>query len=287
MFEFLKKKIVTEEKTNNYPTNGEFVYGYKKKPSVSFIINHFVASKTLVETIKNLKRTKITNEIIVINDTGKNNNKISNNLNLSNDTVINTYNLGESNGYILGSKISRAKEFLVFIQDDDLAPENDNWLKDCLNLFNKEKKVGLIGLNGGGIRGYSKNSIVDFSRGNFFGKFYCSWLKCGPLVIKKDVYEKIGGWEMLANVGESDHFSDQNLTFKVWKNGFKSCLLLTKNTKMWKRRFNRDDGLNKEKLIKNKNRQFLWFKNRKKFLSINKKELYKLENQIIKSQKII
>ena len=256
------------------------MYGYEKKPKISFIINHFISLKTLIKTIENLKSLKISNEIIIINDTGKNTDKIFYKLNKNNDTIINTYNLGESNGYIIGSKIARAEDLIILTQDDDLAPSSDLWLKDIIKLFKKDNSLGLIGLNGGGIKEYA--DIIDFSRINNSKKFFfCSWLKTGPLVFKKKVYKKIGGWEQFANVGESDHFADKYVTHKVWKSGYKAALLINKNTLMWKRRYSRDDNLTKKDLQKMKNRNITWQLNKKKFIQKTKKSLYSVERKVI------
>tara|TARA_B100000989_G_C19527714_1_gene467823 strand:+ start:1311 stop:2219 length:909 start_codon:yes stop_codon:yes gene_type:complete len=285
MFKFFSTKsdnLIKLKRSNKYPTNDEFVYGYEAKPKISFIINHFVSFDTLIKTIKNLKKIKITNEIIIVNDTGKNTEKIFSYLNKNNDTIINTYNLGESNGYILASKISRASDYILFSQDDDLAPSKDLWLRDTLKCFKKNKSIGLIGLNGGGIKEYKKD-LTDFSKFKSNQTlFYCSWLKTGPLIFRKKVYDLMGGWERFANVGESGHFDDIYATFKVWKYGYTACLLRNKNTLTWKRRVSRDDNLTKLDLKNLKNRKITWELNKKKFLKkVKKKTLYSLERKVI------
>jgi len=281
MLKFFFSSKIKKKRINKYPTNNEYAYGYEANPKISFIFNHFVALKTLLMSIENLKKMKITNEIIVINDKGINTDKIFSSLKKNNDTVITTYNLMEVNGYILGSKISRATDYLVFIQDDDLAPNNNLWLRDVLKYFKRDKSLGLIGINGGGIKSYEKKTF-DFSRENFKKDFfYCSWVKSGPLIFKKKVFDKIGGWEKLANIGESDHFSDKLMSHKVWLNGYKTGLLINKSTLQWKRRFNRDDNLTKKDLMKLKNRHITWNLNRKKFLKKFKKSLYMVEKKAI------
>jgi hypothetical protein len=281
MLKFFFSKKINQKKINKYPTNNEYAYEYVAKPKVSFIFNHFVALNTLLMSIKNLKKMKITNEIIVINDKGINTDKIFSSLKKNNDTVITTYNLMEVNGYILGSKISRATDFLVFIQDDDLAPNNNLWLTDVLRYFKRDKSLGLIGINGGGIKSYKKE-LLDFSKKNLNKNFfYCSWVKSGPLIFKKKVFDKIGGWEKLANIGEADHFSDKLISHKVWLNGYKTGLLINKNTLQWKRRFNRDDNLTKKDLKKLKNRNITWHLNRKNFLKKFKKSLLMVEKKAI------
>ena len=64
------------------------------------------------------------------------------------------------------------------------------------------------------------NGDIDFSREiNFkskFEKFYCSWLKTGPIIIRKKVYKKINDWIPFVDIGKADHYTDQDLTMRTW-----------------------------------------------------------------------
>jgi hypothetical protein len=290
---YKKKKILS----NKYPTNGIYTYNYNKAPKTSIIINHFVAYNTLIKTIENLRVLGNNVEIIIVNDNGKNSDKIFKNLNEANDKLIVTSNLGETKGYISGASISQSTDYLIFTQDDDLAPEDDKWYRDVIKIFKKYKNLSMVSLNGGGYLSIKNNNLnnigfklIDFSKiksrfnTNFF---FCTWVKTGPIIIKKKVFEEIGGWQMFANIGESDHFSDKDLAIRVWKFGYKVGLLINDNTLKWKRRYSRDDGLSKKDLKLNMNRKITWHLNQKKFIKKNKNILKKIELKVIKENKNI
>ena len=86
---------------------------------------------------------------------------------------------------------------------------------------------------------------------NKYKKIYVSWLATGPLMIRKDLYFKLGGWsDEFSQIGEADGGADADLATKVLLAGYKSMLLRTNNVKKWYRRFERGDGLTNE-TIKN------------------------------------
>ena len=225
---FLKKKNNNKKKilSNKYPINGIYTYNYNENPKTSVIINHFVSFRTLTKTIENLRVLGNNIEIIVINDTGKNSDKIFNNLNQANDKLIVTSNLSESKGYISGASISQSTDYLIFTQDDDLAPEDGEWYNDVIKIFKKYKDLSMVSLNGGGLLSIKNNNLnkvgydlIDFSKikPKFKTKFFfCTWVKTGPIIIKKKVFEKIGGWQMFAKIGEADHFADMDLAIRVF-----------------------------------------------------------------------
>ena len=243
---------------NKYPSSNKIEYNYNYKPNTSIIINYFTSLNTLLNTINNLRKLGDDIEIIVNNDKALNSDKIMNTLNKRNDRLVVCNDLGERRGYHHGASISNASEYLIFTQDDDLAPLNNNWYLDCLKEFKNDDKLGMIGLLKGGINYGSKN----IKRYDNYEKVYCSWLATGPLMIKKNLYFKVKGFsEEYSQIGEFDGGADADLATKVWLSGYKSLLLRTNNVKEWKRRYNR--GNNKTPIeIKN-------IVNRKKRLALN------------------
>lgn len=289
---FLKKKNVINNNIvpkNKYPLSGNLVYHYNERPRSSIIINHYTSLKTLLKTIKNLRVLGGEVEIIVINDSKKNSDKISRSLNHSNDKLIVTQDLGEIRGYKNGANLSSSSDFLIFSQDDDLAPNNANWYNDCLSLFKEDPKLALIGLCGGGCFLTQENEI-NFQRhklSNKYDKFYCSWLKIGPLIIKKNIYFEIGEWDLYSNIGESSHFIDPDLTIRIWKNGYKAVLFLNKNTLQWQRRYQRGDQLTKEKIVKRNMNDPVYFLNKDKYIAKNKIYFKDVEEKVLFENKKI
>jgi hypothetical protein len=288
---FKKKNIINNNigSKNKYPLSGNLVYHYNERPRSSIIINHYTSLKTLLKTIKNLRILGDEVEIIVINDSKKNSDKISRSLRHSNDKLIVTQDLGEIRGYKNGANLSSSLDFLIFSQDDDLAHNNTNWYNDCLKLFEEDPKLALIGLCGGGCFLTQENEI-NFQRHEFFGKydkFYCSWLKIGPLIIKKNIYFEIEEWDPYSNIGESAHYTDADLTIRIWKNGYKAILFLNKNTLQWYRRYKRGDQLTKENLVKRNLNDPVYFLNKDKYIEKNKIYFKDVEEKVLFENKKI
>ena len=120
-----------------------------------------------------------------------------------------------------------------------------------------------------------------------YDKFYCSWLKIGPLIIKKNIYFEIGEWDLYSNIGESAHFIDPDLTIRIWKNGYKAVLFLNKNTLQWQRRYQRGDQLTKEKIVKRNLNDPVYFLNKDKYIAKNKIYFKDVEEKVLFENKKI
>jgi len=228
---------------NKYPLSGKIEYNYNYNPRTSIIINYFTSLETMIKSINNFRYLGADVELIINNDKAKDSDKIMSILSHRNDRLITCNDLGEKRGYHNGACISNASDFLIFTQDDDLAPDNNEWYNECLAEFEKDDKLGMIGLLKGGINYCSENSSTIYKTA------YCSWLATGPLMIRRDVYNMIGGWsEEYSQIGESDGVADADMATKVWLKGYKSLLLKTPAVNQWKRRFERGDGWGKKEI---------------------------------------
>jgi hypothetical protein len=277
-------RIKKKKAKNDFPISGKFNFDFTYKVRTSVIINYFTSKKTLLKSVSNLKNIKDI-EIIIINDSGKNLNELSKLLPTSNDRMLISKDWGEAIGYRNGALLARASDYIIFSQDDDLAPEDNLWYKDCLREFKKNPKLGIIGLNGGGYFDEKDFSIIDYQKMKniiYPIKKKCIWLKTGPLVIKKDVYDKTIGWRSFCKIGEAAGFSDLDLTLQVLKAGYTAMLLNNDNTIKWKRRFERDDGLTKEDLKSNYFRNKSFESTKKIFLLKNKKFIKFIQKSINK-----
>lgn len=238
---------------NKYPYSGVIEYDYNYKPKTTIVINYFTSLDTMIESINNFRCIGDEIEIVVNNDNhGKDSEKIMKTLSHRNDRMVSCNDLAEYHGYHHGAQISNASDFLILTQDDDLAPNNNQWYLDCMKEFNNDPKLGMIGLLKGGFN-YGQPSNVTLE--NQFEKVYVSWLAVGPLVIRKDLYFKIGNYSKeFEQIGECGGGADADMATKVLLMGYKSMLLRTPSIKQWKRRFNRGDGKT-EKEIKFGNKQ--------------------------------
>ena len=272
----------SQKKKNKYPQSGFFNYDYNYKPKTSFIFANFMAENTLLRSIKNLNSIRREIEIIIIHDRARLSQKLNNSLKNSNDLIVCSKDLGETQSYINGAKLSRASDYLIFCQSDDLVPANSAWYHDCLREFKKDKKLGLISLNGGGYFN-KKFDEIDISRIKKKPiKELCTWLKFGPFVVRKDLYFKIGGFKHMSQIGEAGGYSDHYFSLEILKAGFKSILLINKNTDEWKRRDNRDDGFEKIDLQDKMLRSKSFVQNKKNFLKKAKKNILKIQKKFKK-----
>ena len=285
----LRNKLKNKEPKNKFPLSGNINYDFNYNPKITVIINYFTSLQTLKKTLENLRYLGDEIEIIVINDRSQDFDEINSKLYHSNDRMLVTKDLGELRGYSYGARLSNASEFLIFTQDDDLCPNNRNWLNDCLTEFEKDDDLGMIGLCGGGIN-HAQINEIDFSYEKMNKnqkyvlkeKFYCSWLKTGPLMIRKKLFEKMGGWSEYGYIGECAHFTDPDLSIRCWLNNSKSMLLLTKSTLEWKRRFDRGDGFTKKDLKDHTNRNLGFEYRKEKFLKKFKNYFDEIEKKVKK-----
>ena len=235
---------MSETKTpkNKYPMSGKIEYDYNYNPKTTIVINYFTSVDTMIKTIDRLRTLGDEVEIIVNNDKyGQDTEKIMKSLTHRNDRMIIANDLAERRGYHHGAQISNASDYIIFCQDDDLAPDNNKWYLDCLKEFDNDPKLGMIGLLKGGWN-YSQAGNVTIT--DQFHKIYVSWLATGPLMIRKDLYFKIGAWSNeFSQIGEADGGADADIATKVLLHGYKSMLLRTPAVREWYRRFERGDGL--------------------------------------------
>ena len=226
---------------NKYPMNGVIEYDYNYTPKTTIVINYFTSLETMIRTIDNLRTLGDEVEIIVNNDNyGKDVEKIMQTLNRRNDRMAVSRDIGERRGYDNGARMSISSDFLIFTQDDDLAPNNNQWYEQCLSEFKNDSKLGMIGMLKGGWN-YWQQGYTTIT--NKYYKSYVSWLATGPLMIRRDLYFEINGWsEEYSQVGEADGGADADLTTKVMLAGYKSMLLRSPEVRQWQRRFKRGDG---------------------------------------------
>lgn len=166
------------EPKNKYPMSGVVEYNYNYHPKTTLIINYFTSCKTMLKTINRLRSLGDEVEIIVNNDhSGLNTQEIMKTLKHRNDRMIVSNDLMERRGYHHGAQISNASDYLIFTQDDDLAPDNNKWYLEALKEFEQDPNLGIIGFLKGGINYGSQDQVIIRDE---YQKIYLSWLATGP-----------------------------------------------------------------------------------------------------------
>lgn len=235
--ENLKKAMIKKKDTlDEYITN----------PKVSLIMQFFNHAYMISQHTERIKKNKLIEEVIICED-GSSDDSLNlwhKNLTRRNDIIIRTVDYHEIISYNRAARYANG-EYLVFCQDDDLLPADDFWLKNAIKLFETDKKLGLIGLlsgdlfkNNDNIKSQRRAKIYDWygTEGllsdNSSGKpiktslldiqfMYLSSIIIGPVIIKKDLFHKLGGWDNnLSEPGLCGIGLDWDLSFRCWHEGY-------------------------------------------------------------------
>eukprot|EP00242_Pyramimonas_sp_CCMP2087_P014857 CAMPEP_0198208818 /NCGR_PEP_ID=MMETSP1445-20131203/12162_1 /TAXON_ID=36898 /ORGANISM="Pyramimonas sp., Strain CCMP2087" /LENGTH=348 /DNA_ID=CAMNT_0043882369 /DNA_START=22 /DNA_END=1064 /DNA_ORIENTATION=- len=129
----------------------------RKDPLVSFVIQYF-KRPTLVESIiKRLEKVKLSRgvEVLINIDSMSEHaewNRVLQNGEFRRYYLVTSGNVHEIRGYNRLAKMAEG-EFVVFMQDDDLPPAQDTWLRQAASLFKAHADLSLLGGYTGKIQG--------------------------------------------------------------------------------------------------------------------------------------
>lgn len=250
---------------------------------ISYCINYFNTNdinhhKNIEPIINNISLASNKNdfEILWNNDSSSDSEIFKENMLNIKGEVFYSKDIGELRGYNLLMQKSQG-DYIVIMQDDDIPP-NYNWMDECIEIFNKYPKVGIIGLKEGGpiihlcpvnLKEFSEAKNIRWMHTNSHQKIhYSGWLNNGPLIIKKNVFEKIGYYDEKF-ILKNNPFSgaEVDLVVRAWLSDIH--VLKYKLNKDFSRRINgHGSKRNKETInkrtegITNANK-YMWIKNRK------------------------
>tara|TARA_B100001094_G_C18129761_1_gene771549 strand:- start:95 stop:943 length:849 start_codon:yes stop_codon:yes gene_type:complete len=204
---------------------------------ISFLINYFNTpdinhDKNISKIINKLKIYE-NSEILWNNDSSSDKQIFDEYMKDINGEVIYSNNIGELRGYNLLMRKS-VGDYIVIMQDDDIPPDY-NWMQECINIFNKYPKVGIMGLKEGGPIihlcpcNWSKDIGGDGSKfGSKLGWMYTNpeikihfsgWLNNGPIILTKKTLDTIGYYDE-AFIKPNNPFSgaEVDLVVRAWLN---------------------------------------------------------------------
>lgn len=200
----------------------------------TFIIQYFKHRDNIIpitESLINIKNV----EVIFHNDSNSDHDIFNNLLNkYTNLKVINSDDIHEIRGY--NKCISYAKGQYIWICQDDDIMDCKNFVDKIDFIFNKFDFLGIIGLYKGAINnwGIEENKFNKVSNNNYYINYgleklymtFVSWANIGPLVIKKDLFEKIGKFdENYSDIGELGIGFDSEFTFRANLNNYRVAVL--------------------------------------------------------------
>lgn len=122
---------------------------YKDHPKLTVIVQFFNKRQNIRSLISGLRSTLI-EEVIVIDDGSVDGsyNEWLTVLNQPNDFLLRCNDLFEVRTYDRAMRMAKG-ELICLLQDDDIPPSNDTWLKDALTLFEILPDLLILGGRGG------------------------------------------------------------------------------------------------------------------------------------------
>eukprot|EP00177_Eucheuma_denticulatum_P006748 GFKZ01012264.1.p1 GENE.GFKZ01012264.1~~GFKZ01012264.1.p1 ORF type:complete len:415 (-),score=49.18 GFKZ01012264.1:203-1447(-) len=155
--------------------------------------------------------------------------------------VIRSNNLHELRSYNRAMRMSSG-DFVVLLQDDDLLPMSDEWVRNAMTLFETLPELGVLGgyigqlwdhatgsgfeygeqvsTHGGLRKGDTKPiPFIEPNTGLPFMYAECVWI--APVFIRRSLLRKAGGLKLsIAKRGEPGVWQDCVLSYEAWVNGF-------------------------------------------------------------------
>lgn len=129
--------------------------------------------------------------------------------------VFNEKNLGFARGNNIGARQADG-EFLCFMNSDVAVGEN--WLEDMHEIFSRDKQCGAVGPLANPVSGVVNGQIFRYPqyRGMFLEDTKVSNLIGFCILMKRDLFEKIGGWD---EDFETGNYEDNYLSEMIRREG--------------------------------------------------------------------
>ncbi|KAG2489688.1 hypothetical protein HYH03_011797 [Edaphochlamys debaryana] len=137
-----------------------------------------------------------------------------------------SWNVHEVRGYNRASRLARGR-YMVVWQDDQVPPEDGQWLGDMMRIFDAHPLMGVLGMN-------THRLCRQHERTNRFGPVwfekdpamgvkwtYAQYVDFAPLAIRASIFREVGGLdEGLGQRGDCGIWSDWELSARVWMDGW-------------------------------------------------------------------
>jgi glycosyltransferase involved in cell wall biosynthesis len=219
------------------------VYAAGQTPKLTAIVQSFNHRDNVANISGALKASSSVDEVVICED-GSTDGSLAEwkkVLTDQTDFIIRSNNLHELRSYNRAMRLS-AGDVVVLLQDDDLLPYSDEWLRNAMRLFETKPQLGLLGgyigqlwdpesgkgyefgeqvSTHGGLRKGNTKPIpyIDPDTGIPFMYAECVWI--APVFARRSLLRKAGGLELtIAKLGEPGVWQDCVLSYETWVNGF-------------------------------------------------------------------
>jgi glycosyltransferase involved in cell wall biosynthesis len=164
------------------------------------------------------------------------------NLTRPNEFLVRSNDIHEIRAYNRAAGLSRG-EFVCVLQDDDIPPPDDSWIRSALALFDAHPKLAILGeyrgyvldlegqIDGIKVRKvYGRNESASFhwaepiptvdavTRMPFM---FVEGVSIGPVFYRRDVFLELGGFDpRFSAPGESGILADHEICLRAWLAGW-------------------------------------------------------------------
>ena len=210
-------------------------YTYTDRPTVSLVIQSF-NHRGNIERIVDRLRPTIADELIVCEDGSVDGSeKVWRRLlTRPNDFLIQSNDLHEIRTYNRAISLARG-ELVGVLQDDDIPPENPNWVAEAVRLFRKYPKLAILGswnswtfdidneflgspLGPGWLGDDHKISLMEPNLKVPFQ--FVGAVGIGPMFFRRADFEALGGFDLrLSRPGEPGIWLDFDICLRAWLSG--------------------------------------------------------------------
>ncbi|KAI0567388.1 Glycosyltransferase 2 [Gracilaria domingensis] len=214
-----------------------------KQPLLTAIVQSFNHHGNIANISTSLKSSSAVQEIVISEDGSTDGSLHDWHAALSDPRhfIIRSNNLHELRSYNRAMRMSSG-DIVVLLQDDDLLPLSDEWLKNAIKLFEALPDLGVLGGYIGQLwdhdtgQGYEYGEQISthggLRQGNTkplqfiepttklpFMYAECVWIS--PVFIRREVLRKAGGLELtIAKRGEPGVWQDCVFSYEAWINGY-------------------------------------------------------------------
>lgn len=216
-------------------------YIYTDSPKVSLVIQSFNHRGNIERIVDRLRHT-IADELIVCEDGSVDGSeKVWRRLlTRPNDFLIQSNDIHEIRTYNRAISLARG-EFVCVLQDDDIPPENPQWVADAVTLFRKYPRLAVLGCwNGVMLSLKNFDDWVDYAVGSGYmgmgpgreypislmepeSKLPFQFVKAvgiGPIFFRRADFEALGGFDLhLSRPGEPGIMLDYDICLRAWLSG--------------------------------------------------------------------
>lgn len=215
-----------------------------RQPRLSAIVQSFNHHLNIANISGALKTSSLIEEVVISEDGSTDGSMHDWHTSLPDDShfIIRSNNIHELRSYNRAMRMSSG-DIVVLLQDDDLLPRSDEWIRNALKLFDAIPELGVLGgyigqlwdhasgqgyeygeqvSTHGGLRQGNTKPLphIEPKTGLPFMYAECTWI--APVFIRRKLLQKAGGLELtIAQRGEPGVWQDCVFSYEAWVNGYR------------------------------------------------------------------